>query len=431
MDSLWKTTAHLPAFPPLEGDTRTDVLIIGGGMAGLLCAHALQEAGIDSLLIEADRICGGVTGCTTAKITLQQGDLYHKLLQTKGEEQARLYLAATRTAMSRYRTLCQRMDCDYQQADSWLYLTQPSDLLDKEEAALSKLGVATRRSRELPLPMLVADALCVPDQAQFHPLRFAAELARGLNIREHTAALAYDGTGVQTNRGHIRAETILVCTHFPIFNKHGSYFLKLYQDRSYVLALKGAEPVRGMYLDAEGGLSFRDAEDYLLLGGGSHRTGKQGGGWAALEAFAQSHYPHANVEMRWATQDCMTLDGIPYVGRYSATTANLFVATGFQKWGMTGSMLAALLLRDLVAGRENPFAHVLDPSRSMLHPQLALNILESTWNLLRLSRPRCPHMGCALRWNAQEHTWDCPCHGSRFTASGHLLENPATGDLKK
>lgn len=431
MDSLWKTTVQMPSFPPLEGDARTDVLIIGGGLAGLLCARALQEAGIPYLLIEADRICGGVSGGTTAKITLQQGDLYHKLLRQKGEAQARLYLAATRGAMARYRSLCREMDCDWQEEDAWLYLTQPSDLLDREEAALNRLGVATRRSRELPLPMPVADALCVSGQARFHPLRFAAELSRGLHIHENTAALAYDGTGVQTNRGHIRAETILVCTHFPIFNKHGGYFLKLYQDRSYVLALEGAPPVGGMYLDAAGGLSFREAEGRLLLGGGSHRTGKQGGGWAVLEDFARRHYPHARITHRWATQDCMSLDGLPYIGRYSAATGNLFVATGFNKWGMTGSMLASMVLRDLLTGRESPVAALLDPSRSMLHPQLLVNGLESAWNLLRPTRPRCPHMGCALRWNSREHTWDCPCHGSRFTAAGKLLENPATGDLKQ
>ena len=187
-----------------------------------------------------------------------------------------------------------------------------------------------------------------------------------------------------------------------------------------------------MYLDeAENGLSFRSHNGRLILGGGGHRTGKQGGSWQELEAFAAAHYPDANITHRWATQDCMTLDGMPYIGQYSANTPNLYVATGFNKWGMTGSMASALLLTDLILGKPNPYAGLFSPSRSMLHPQLGINMLESAKNLLTPTAPRCPHLGCALKWNPQEHSWDCPCHGSRFTAEGELIDNPATGDLKK
>ena len=125
----------------------------------------------------------------------------------------------------------------------------------------------------------------------------------------------------------------------------------------------------------------------------------------------------------------MTLDGVPYIGSYSRRTQKLYVATGFHKWGMTSSMIAAQILCDKILGRENPFASLFDPSRSMLHPQLAANLLETTCNLLRFTKPRCPHLGCALQWNKQERSWDCPCHGSRFTEDGKLLDNPATGDL--
>ena len=186
-----------------------------------------------------------------------------------------------------------------------------------------------------------------------------------------------------------------------------------------------------MYLDeAENGLSFRHQGDSLILGGGGHRTGKQGGNWAELETFARQHYPQARITHRWATQDCMTLDGIPYIGPYSSRTENLYVATGFNKWGMTGSMAAAQILTDLIQGKENPYAPVFSPSRSILRPQLAVNALESTKNLLTFSAKRCPHLGCALKWNPQERSWDCPCHGSRFTEDGRLIDNPATGDLK-
>jgi hypothetical protein len=186
-----------------------------------------------------------------------------------------------------------------------------------------------------------------------------------------------------------------------------------------------------MYLDGSGkGLSFRNYGDLLLLGGGGHRTGKPGAGWEELERFAQKHYPDAKEAFRWATQDCMTLDGAPYIGHYSKRTPDLYVATGFNKWGMTTSMVAANVLGDLVLGRENGYASVFEPYRTVLRPQLALNGAEAVKSLLTFTKPRCPHMGCALKWNPQEHSWDCPCHGSRFTGDGTVLDNPATGNMK-
>ena len=225
---------------------------------------------------------------------------------------------------------------------------------------------------------------------------------------------------------------MIIATHFPLLNKHGAYFLKLYQQRSYVVALENAGKTDGMYLDcADNGLSIRSAGRWLLLGGGGHRTGKEGAGWALPETAARAFYPKGKITARWATQDCMSLDGMPYIGRYSKTTPNLYVATGFQKWGMSTSMVSALLLSNLIQGRENPYAGLFSPSRSMLHKQLLVNGVESAVNLLRPAVPRCPHLGCALEWNREEHSWDCPCHGSRFDESGKLLNNPATGDLKK
>ena len=198
-----------------------------------------------------------------------------------------------------------------------------------------------------------------------------------------------------------------------------------------MLALKNAEALNGMYLDGqENGLSFRNHGDLLLLGGGGHRTGKQGGGWNTLESFARRYYPQAEEVCRWATQDCMTLDGIPYIGRYSKRTPDLFVATGFNKWGMSNAMVAAMILADLVTGKENPYADLYRPDRPLLHRQLFVNAAEATVNLLTPTKPRCPHLGCALKWNRQENSWDCPCHGSRFSGDGRLLDNPATADLK-
>ena len=187
-----------------------------------------------------------------------------------------------------------------------------------------------------------------------------------------------------------------------------------------------------MYVDeSKTGLSFRGYGDLLILGGGGHRTGKKGGAWQELEEFAHEHYPGSRVKYRWAAQDCMSLDGVPYVGSYSNRTQGLYTATGFNKWGMTGSMVAARLLTDLITGTANPYERLFSPSRSILHPQLAINGAEAVANLLTPTRKRCPHLGCALKWNPQEHSWDCPCHGSRFSENGDLLDGPATDNIKK
>ena len=422
----------MPRFEPLNGDVDTNVLIVGGGLAGILCAYMLHQAGVDYVLVEADRICHGVTRNTTAKITVQHGLIYDKLSRQFGVERARLYWQANREALETYRALCADMDCDFQEQDSYVYSLDRPEKLTRELAALKRIGCPSDIVRELPLPFATAGAVCIEKQAQFHPLKFAAHIAQGLNIFENTSVRAWEDATAQTKSGHIRARKVILATHFPQINIRGLYFLKLYQHRSYVLALENAPGIEGMYVDeCETGLSFREYNGLLLLGGGSHRTGKKGGGWAELAAFARKYYPGSGEVCRWATQDCMTLDAVPYVGVHSAGKGNFYVATGFNKWGMTSAMMAATILCDLVQGKQNRYAQLFSPSRSMLRPQLAVNALESTVNLLTPTVPRCPHMGCALKWNRQERTWDCPCHGSRFTREGKLLDIPATKNLKQ
>ncbi len=432
MDSLWKIGAQPPSFEPLRKDLKTDVLIIGGGLAGLLCAYTLREEGVDCALVEAGKICGGITGNSTAKITLQHGLIYDRLLRNLGEEKARMYLEANRAALAAYRKLCPKLNCDYEEKDNYVYSLSDRGALERELRALDRLGVSAQLVEDLPLPIRTAGAVKTKAQAQFHPLKFAYGLAKDLPIYENTEVLELKPHGARTRHGEIRADKIIVATHFPFINKHGSYFLKLYQHRSYVLALENAQDVGGMYVDDDDkGLSFRNSGNILLLGGGGHRTGKKGGSWHELLDFARQHYPNARVVAKWAAQDCMSLDRIPYIGMYSRRTPNLFVSTGFNKWGISSSMLGAILLRDMLLGRKNPWAELFSPSRSMLRPQLAVNAAESTLNLLTPTSPRCPHMGCALKYNAQEHSWDCPCHGSRFDEKGTLLDNPATGNLKR
>ncbi|MBE6662863.1 MAG: FAD-dependent oxidoreductase [Ruminococcaceae bacterium] len=431
MESVWKKNAPHVHFDALEGNQSTDVLIVGGGIAGILCAYRLKNAGVDCLLAEATEICGGITKNTTAKITIGHGLLYDKLIRRFGKEKARLYLEAQMQAGEEYADLCQRIDCDYEKKDSYVYSLKDRDKLQKEVLALKRLGVKAELSDAKALPFSVAGAVRVKDQAQFHPLKFLYTVAHDLPIYENTKVVELMPNKAITNHGAITFRKLIVTTHFPILNKHGSYYLKLYQHRSYVLALRGVPAIDGMYVDeADTGLSFRMCGDLLLLGGGGHRTGKQGGCWQELEEFAKKYYKNAEVVGKWATQDCMTLDRVPYVGWYAKTTPDLFVATGFNKWGMTNAMVAANILCDLVRGKPNRYAEVFSPSRSMLRPQLAVNAFEATVGLLTPTVPRCPHLGCALKYNRAEHTWDCSCHGSRFTERGELIDNPATDDKR-
>ena len=429
--SLWSDTCALPEYEPLDRDMNTDVLVIGGGMAGILCASALTRAGIDCVLIEADRLCGTTTKDTTAKITSQHGLIYHTLLKRFGTEKTRLYLMANEDALEKYRSLCRDIDCGFEEKSAFAYSTDDPKVIEKELDALSQIGSHAKRAEKLPLPFPLAGAVEFPHQAEFHPLKFIASLLPGMRIFEHTKVLELGKGTAKTTGGTVKAKKIIVATHFPILNKHGMYFLKQYQYRSYVIALKNAPDLHGMYIDgSSGGMSFRNADGLLLIGGGGHRTGKSGGNMREIEAFAEKYYPTAKIRYRWAAQDCMTLDGIPYIGQYSASTPNLFVATGFNKWGMTSSMVAASILSDLVLGKSNEYAGVFAPSRSILHPQLAKNAAEATVNLLTPSKKRCPHLGCALKWNPAERSWDCPCHGSRFGSDGRLIDGPATDDLK-
>ena len=429
MESIWQKDTARVHFDELKSNKSTDVLIVGGGIAGILCAYKLKNAGVDCTLVEACEICGGITQYTTAKLTLGQGLIYDKMIKRFGEKKSKLYIEAQIKAMEEYSELCSKIDCDYEIKDSYVYSLNNRKKIEKEVEALNRLGVKAELSQAQELPFSVAGAVRVKEQAQFHPLKFLYEIAKSLPIYEHTKVKELLPNKAVTNHGEITYKKLIVATHFPILNKHGLYPLKLYQHRSYVIALKNAGGVHGMYVDDQNtGMSFRSYEELLLLGGGGHRTGKGGGCWQELEEFAKQHYKNAEIVGKWATQDCMTLDSIPYIGQYSKSMQDVLVVTGFNKWGMTNAMVASNIICDLVMEKTNPYATVFSPSRSMLTPQLAVNTFEAVIGLLTPTTPRCPHLGCALKYNKDEHSWDCACHGSRFTEQGKLINNPATDD---
>jgi len=429
MKSVWQDTARFKQFGALDGDIKTGVAILGGGIAGVLTAYFLEREGVPYVLLEKERICSATTAHTTGKITLGHSLIYDKLLRSEGLGAARAYYRANSEAISAYSELCRRIDCDFERRDNFVYSTNNRGKLEAELSALDKIGARASFEENLSIPVGNVGAVRIFDQAQFNPLKFLAEISRGLNIFEHSKVLGVDGGEVFTERGRVRAEHVVVATHFPITDPRGLYFLKMYQHRSYVLALESAGELDGMYVDEDKrGMSFRSYGKYMLVGGGGHRTGKHGGAYGELRDFVKKNYPDAKEKYAWAAQDCITLDSVPYIGRYSRCSSDMLVATGFNKWGMTGAMLSAILLSDIITGKRGICSDIFNPSRSIFKPQLALNILESAKNLLTPTVPRCSHLGCALKWNYDEHTWDCPCHGSRFSSSGEVIDSPANKD---
>lgn len=428
-ESIWQQNT-LPRLDLPDKPEHVQTLVIGGGMAGLLCAYQLHSAGVDVVLVEQGQIFSGVSGKTTAKITMQHGLIYRKLLDRLGKERAACYGTLQQQAVETYDRLCQFLPCGYARKDAYVYARSDRRKLESEASAMHLLGFPAIIRDHTVLPFPIVGAVMVPQQGQMDPLQFATGIANGLRIFESTMVWKVEKGVAYTNHGKIHADSIVVATHFPFCNFHGKYFMKLYQQRSYVLALQGAQDVNGMYIGCEkNSLSFRNAGDLLLLGGGGHRTGMHGGGWKELEAFAGKYYPASQPVARWATQDCMSLDAMPYIGQYSRQTPWLYVATGFNKWGMTNAMVAANILTAQITGKDDPSNGLFSPNRRMQAGPLFRNMAISAGHLLRFTTRRCPHMGCALRWNKQEHSWDCPCHGSRFTEQGHLLDNPATEDL--
>lgn len=427
--SVWQ--ASFGQYPMLKTAISTDVLIIGGGISGILTARLLTDSGVSCVIAEAGKICGGITRNTTAKITVHHGLIYSKITEKYGSDYAKMYLAANQKAAEMYRQLTQNIDCDYETRDSFIYAKNNPKPLYDELSVLSEVGCPAELCENVPLPFLTVGAVLVKNQAQFNPLKFLSALTKGLDIYENTHIIELDKNTAISVDGKITAKKIVFASHFPFVNSRGSYFLKMYQSRSHILALENAQPVNGIFMDEDAnGFSFRDYKNMLLIGGGAHKTGCPSR-TEELFKFAERYYPSAKPVNLWSAQDCMTLDGLPYVGNYSANTPDRYVITGFNKWGMTNAMAAAEIIRDKILGKENENAPVFNPSRTILHKQLFVNGINAVKNLATPTAPRCPHMGCALKKNKEENTWECPCHGSRFSESGELLENPANTNLNR
>ncbi|HML46052.1 MAG TPA: FAD-dependent oxidoreductase, partial [Clostridia bacterium] len=321
MPSLWYAETEMQRagtkerFPRVEGDVRTDVLIVGGGMTGILCAHQLAKRGVDCMVVEAERIGLGVTQNTTAKVTAQHGLTLSKLARTYDAQTACAYAKANLDALAEYRRLAARFDFDFEEKTAFVYSRSNREKLEAEARLYETLDIRPVWEDHPPIPVQTVGALGMPGQAQCSPLKLIYGLADGLNIHENSKVTEINGQTARTDSARIAARNILIATHYPMVNLKGLYFMKLYQHRSYLIALRDAPAVGAMYVDEqEDGHTFRDAGELVLLGGGGHKTGGKGGGWQVLRALAKEAYPQSAEVFAWAAQDCMSLDGMPYIG---------------------------------------------------------------------------------------------------------------------
>lgn len=475
MESLWCRTAEKHERESLSGDITVDAAVIGGGLAGILTAYYLMEAGLRVCVLEAERVGSGQTKNTTAKITSQHGLIYGRLIKQFGEEHAREYAQANQEAIGKYRQLVEkhRIDCEWEEKDAYLYSVLDAEPLRQETEAAKRLGIDAEFTTADGLPFSVKGAVRFRGQAQFHPLKFLYALADMVPVYENTKVQKIEKNRAITSHGTVTAKHFVIATHYPFVNVPGFYFARIHQERSYVVALENAAGPDGMYIGTDaGGYSFRSSGGYLMLGGGKHRTGEnsEGGRYDVLREKAAQWYPGSRIAAQWSAQDCITLDAIPYIGRFSEAAPDWYVATGFGKWGMSTAMAAAGIITELITGSGHPYP-IFSPQRFVLSAAAKTALTDSAQAVKGIARglfglPRgaveslpaghggivdvdgekagvykdengeifavhtkCPHLGCQLEWNPDERSWDCPCHGSRFDFRGALIDNPAERNL--
>ena len=475
--SLWQKTSVMPAaFPPLPSDLTCEAVVVGAGLTGILTAYFLQKHGVDVVLLDSGIPGQCVTSHTTAKITIQHGHCFANLIASHDFDTAKQYVHANLSAIDAYEDLISSLaiDCDFQKVDSFLYSRNSSAPIHAELDAAKALGLDALFSKETQLPFPIAGAMKLSGQAVFHPLKFLYALLPHLRIFGNTTVKKVTHGMAITDHAVVKAKHIIIATRFPFFLTPGFFFARMHQERSYAFSISDAPPLNGIYIDAaKNGVTFRPWQDQIVLGGCGHRTGYTSpqSGYKALQNKIKQWYPHSQITAQWSAEDCIPADGIPYIGSYAQESSWIHVATGFQEWGMTSAMLAAQILTDHVCGRKNEYSGVFSPHR-FPNTSGAGKILKdgavSTKNLLKqaffiprvhleqiqpgqggiiqwnghkagvyhredgkyfLVSTRCPHMGCQLNWNAEERSWDCPCHGSRFSYDGTRLNPPASKNL--
>jgi glycine/D-amino acid oxidase-like deaminating enzyme/nitrite reductase/ring-hydroxylating ferredoxin subunit len=491
--SLWLTTAESDEFPALEGDVEVDVAVVGGGITGVTVAHLLKREGKTVALLELGRIGQGTTGNTTAKLTVGQGLAYADLTTAHGPEAARLFGESNNHAIRQMAGLAVELgvNCDWEPASNFVYTESSGRLgkLEKELQAMRGAGITAELTRETDLPFAVAGAIRVDDQAQFHPIKYLAGSAAlipgdGSHVFERTCAMTVESgepAVVETNAGRVVATHVVVATQLPFLDR-GLFFAKAHPQKSFAVSaeMESGHAPRGMYISIdEPTRSIRSAPSgeatrHLIVGGESRRPGDEQDdeqAYRALGDFMKAEFG-VEPELSWSAHDYIPIDGLPYIGRLRRRDERIYIATGFAKWGLTKATIAARIITDTIVGRSNRWAGLYDTRRLTPRASATSFVAENARVARRFvgdrlrSRPEgvrlapgegaiiragrrhqavycnesgtkhvlsahCPHLGCLVAWSEADKQWECPCHGSRFTAEGQLLQGPATTGLER
>lgn len=485
-ESFWIDTTPETDFSELEEGLHVDVAIIGGGIAGVTTAALLKDAGKKVAVLEADRIVKDVTAATTAKISVSQGLVYQEYTSKFGESRARNYAQANKNAVRTIKRLVKDydIDCDFEITPCYVYTTS-EDLVEKlksEAEAAKKLGINAVYTEDIPLPFETIGGVLYMDQAQFNPRKYIIGLAKhvdgeGSHIFEKTRVLDVKNSvpkEIITEKGILRADKVVVASHFPVYDPDNVYD-QLENARSYVMAFYPEQSFpEGMFIDMNPIHTYRtvptDKGRLVIVGGEHHPVGRAEDTfkyYKNLEEYIRSHVDVKSIEYSWSSQDIYVSDGVPVVGQTSED--GIYIATGFRAWGITNGTNAAILIRDLILGTENPMKDFFDPLRfkdqetskntvmgygntsgevkwpaclevSDFQVESGRIVETGTGNFavyrdengeLFVLQAGCTHRGCTLSWNSAEKSWDCPCNGSRFNFRGEVIHGPAVKGLER
>ena len=497
-NSLWIEDAKnvRKDYEKLNTNISADVCVIGGGLTGLTTAYYLSKEGKKVVLLEKYKIGSHTSGNTTAKITSQHGLFYKYLVDSLGVDQAEEYLYANEEAIRNIEEIIknENIECNFEKQDAYVFTQDIKELekIKEEVKVVNELGFKAEFVEKIEVPKEILGAIKFPNQAQFNPVKYMIGLGESI---EQNGAKIYENTKVidikkendeyvtiTENGNEVRSKYVVLAPHYPFINAPGFYFMKMYQVTSYLIAVDtNGELFDGMYINSENPtISFRTAEyqgkRILIVGGMDHKTGAKidlSNSYKNLEKVAKEMYPNSEVLFRWNTEDCIPLDKIPYIGEFSNLMPNMYIATGYKKWGMTSSNVAANIISNRILGKENKYEKVFESTR--LKPiknykelgnivkevsySLIINKLKKAEDILEdvkkdegriieledskvgvyknkdgkifAVKPVCTHLGCELSWNNLDKTWDCPCHGSRFDYEGMSLYDPSIKDLEK